>query len=90
MAETRIATRGRPRRSMYERIFGARPWSARAARVRELPKTAELPTEMTATRMTLFIIDGRMSMPAFSIAMTKGEAVALTVLMPVLGSRSLL
>ncbi len=42
--------------------------------MREEPKMALLPTEMTAMRMTAFMMPGRMAMPALSMAMTKGEA----------------
>jgi hypothetical protein len=38
---------------MYPKILGAWPRSARAARVREEPYTAELPTDNTAMRITL-------------------------------------
>lgn len=74
--EKMIATSGRPDRSMYPRILGACPRSARAARVREEPYTAELPTLNTAIRITTFIIDGTASIPALRTAITNGEALA--------------
>jgi hypothetical protein len=48
----------------------------------EEPKTAELPTDRTAMRMTAFMTDGRTSMPASSMAMTKGDALASALLSP--------
>src|SRR6266536_1339049 len=76
----RMDTRGRPFRSMYARIFGAWPWPARAAKVREEPKMDELPTDNTAMRITTFMIDGKTVMPAFLMEMTNGEAAASALL----------
>ena len=44
--------------------------------MREEPKTAELPTDNTAMRMTAFMIPGKMEMEADSMAITKGEWLA--------------
>ena len=72
-----MATRGRPLRSIYRRNCGAWPCSAKAAKVRDDPKTDALPTERTAMRITAFIIDGKPSIPAFVMEMTKGDAAVL-------------
>jgi hypothetical protein len=50
--------------------------------VRDAPKTDELPTEMTDTRMTPFMMLGRIVVPALSMAMTKGLAEASAMLVP--------
>lgn len=55
---------------------GACDCSASAAKVRDEPKTAELPTLMTAMRIMPFMTLGRTVVPALSMAMTKGLAVA--------------
>jgi len=62
---------------------GAWPCWARAARVRDDPKIDEFPTDRTAIKMTTFITEGRIFIPALLMAMTKGEDLASSELVPI-------
>jgi len=61
--------------STYANAFGASPASAMALRTLEDPYTEELATDRTVINMAVFMIAGRTLIPAFLIAMTKGDAV---------------
>lgn len=74
---TRSAYRGRPRRSMVSKKRGPKPWADIDPIVREAAKIAAFPTESTAIMITRLITDGSPEIPAFFIAITKGDADAL-------------